>query len=202
MAVGTGHGEKARFAVTLSRSSWQPSSGTRPTRECPRQSTVSGCHDPHRRPRYPGCRLSRDGSSPRACRPRTRSGLPVILHSDKRFGHAGGRAHSRVVHAAMEMAFLMQMVGMSSPAGGATRRSTGGRNGRRARPPHGRGPGPGCGRDSAGRPDQDLVIHEEWNEYPVALRVVADIRRCRYVLDEQGNGAAGVYPIHRGVTPA
>jgi prolyl oligopeptidase len=45
----------------------------------------------------------------------TTSGLPVILHYDERFGHAGGRTQSAAVNdAAMEMAFLMTMVGMAA----------------------------------------------------------------------------------------
>lgn len=42
----------------------------------------------------------------------TTSGLPVILHYDERFGHAGGRTQSKSVSdAAMEMTFLLRMVG-------------------------------------------------------------------------------------------
>jgi prolyl oligopeptidase len=42
----------------------------------------------------------------------TTSGLPVILHYDARFGHAGGRAWSTAIRdAAMEMAFLLLMTG-------------------------------------------------------------------------------------------
>jgi len=45
----------------------------------------------------------------------TTSGLPVILHYDERFGHAGGRTQSAAVNdAAMEIAFLMTMVGMAA----------------------------------------------------------------------------------------
>lgn len=44
------------------------------------------------------------------------SGLPVILDYDPRAGHAGGRTFSRNVrNTAMELAFLMQMVGMKGP---------------------------------------------------------------------------------------
>ena len=44
----------------------------------------------------------------------TSSGLPVILRYDERAGHAGGRPRSKVIEdTAMELAFLMTMLGMN-----------------------------------------------------------------------------------------